>query len=40
MSKIFDLMDNVEKRDNQLKMTDMIMDSFNKNKKVVIEAPT
>lgn len=40
MSKIFDLLWNVEKRENQLKMTNMVMDSFNNSKKVVIEAPT
>ena len=40
MSNMFDLLDKVEKRDNQLKMTNMVMDSFNKHKKVVIEAPT
>ena len=40
MSKMFNRLDKVEKRDNQLKMTNMVMDSFNKNKKVVIEAPT
>ena len=40
MSKKFDLLEWVEKRDNQLKMTQMIMDSFNWKKKVVIEAPT
>jgi Rad3-related DNA helicase len=37
---MFDYLDKVEKRDNQLKMTDLIMDSFNNKKKVVIEAPT
>jgi len=40
MSKKFDNIDWVEKRENQLKMTNMIMDSFNRHKKVVIEAPT
>jgi Rad3-related DNA helicase len=40
MSKKFDFIDKVEKRENQLKMTNMVMDSFNKKKKVVIEAPT
>jgi ATP-dependent DNA helicase DinG len=40
MSNIFDSIDKVEKRDNQLKMTNVIMDSFNKSKKIVIEAPT
>lgn len=40
MSNMFDILWNVEKRDNQLKMTNMIMDSFSKKKKVVIEAPT
>ncbi|MFK7780255.1 MAG: helicase C-terminal domain-containing protein [Candidatus Gracilibacteria bacterium] len=40
MSKMFEDLGNVEKRKNQLKMTNMIMESFNKKKKVVIEAPT
>lgn len=40
MSKIFDSLWNVEKRENQLKMTNMVMDSFSNSKKVVIEAPT
>jgi Rad3-related DNA helicase len=40
MSKIFDSIGKVEKRENQLKMTNMVMDSFSKRKKVVIEAPT
>ena len=40
MSKKFDFIDKVEKRENQLKMTTMVMDSFKKKKKVVIEAPT
>lgn len=40
MSKIFDYIGTVEKRENQLKMTDMVMDSFKNKKKVVIEAPT
>lgn len=30
----------VEKRENQLKMTDIVMESFNKKAKTVIEAPT
>ncbi len=40
MSNIFDSIDKVEKRENQLKMTNMVMDSFNNSKKTVIEAPT
>lgn len=40
MSKSFEKLEKVEKRDNQLKMTEMVMDSFNNKKKVVIEAPT
>jgi len=40
MSKKFDLLGKVEKRKNQLKMTDMIMDWLSKKKKLVIEAPT
>jgi ATP-dependent DNA helicase DinG len=40
MSNMFDMLWSVEKRDNQLKMTNMVMDSFTKKKKVVIEAPT
>jgi Rad3-related DNA helicase len=40
MSKKFESIGNVEKRDNQLKMSQEVMDSFNNKKKVVIEAPT
>ncbi len=40
MSKKFDWIEWVEKRDNQLKMTSMVMDSLKNKKKVVIEAPT
>ncbi len=40
MSKMFNSLWSVEKRENQLSMTNMVMDSFNKWKKVVIEAPT
>lgn len=40
MSKKFDSIGSVEKRENQLKMTQMVMDSLKKKKKVVIEAPT
>ncbi len=40
MSKVFDWIKGVETRDNQLKMTQMVMDTFNGSKKVVIEAPT
>jgi len=40
MSKKFSFIDKIEQRDNQLKMTDMVMDSFKNKKKVVIEAPT
>jgi len=40
MSNIFDSLWKVETRANQLKMTDMVMDTFTNNKHVVIEAPT
>jgi Rad3-related DNA helicase len=40
MSKKFDSIGKIEKRDNQLKMTSMVMDSLKNKKKVVIEAPT
>jgi Rad3-related DNA helicase len=40
MSKKFSFIDKIEQRDNQLKMTNMVMDSFKNKKKVVIEAPT
>ena len=40
MSKKFDLLDKVEKRENQLSMTNMVMDWLKNKKKLVIEAPT
>lgn len=40
MSNYFEALWNVEKRENQLKMTEMVMKSFTKKQKVVIEAPT
>lgn len=40
MSKIFKTLWSVEIRANQLKMTDMVMDTFINKNKVVVEAPT
>ncbi len=40
MSTIFETLWSVEIRANQLKMTNMVMDSFTNKNKVVIEAPT
>lgn len=40
ISNIFNKLWSVEKRENQWKMTEMIMESFIKKKKSVIEAPT
>ncbi|MDD2871374.1 MAG: helicase C-terminal domain-containing protein [Candidatus Gracilibacteria bacterium] len=40
MSKIFKTLGSVEIRANQLKMTDMVMDTFINKNKVVVEAPT
>jgi len=40
MRKVFTKLWMVEKRENQLKMTDIVMESFNKKAKTVIEAPT
>lgn len=40
MIKYFDLLWKAEKRENQLKMTDMIIDWFSGSKKLLIEAPT
>ena len=40
MEKYFNLLWKAEKRENQLKMTDMIIDWFNWSKKLLIEAPT
>lgn len=40
MSFYFNKLWFLEKRDNQMKMTNLVMDSFSNNKKIVIEAPT
>ena len=40
MSKKFKSLGSIEKRANQLEMTNMVMDSLSNKKKVVIEAPT
>jgi len=40
MSKKFQSLGSIEKRANQLEMTNMVMDSLSNKKKVVIEAPT
>ena len=40
MSKNFEKIDTVEIRENQLSMTNMVIDSLKNNKKIVIEAPT
>ena len=38
--KYFDFGNNFEKRENQLKMAEAVFDSLDKNKKIIVEAPT
>jgi Rad3-related DNA helicase len=40
MDKYFKMLGSVEKRENQSKMTEIVFDTLQKEKKTVIEAPT